>query len=160
MLGEYAFLFLGLAAAWVVQSLLSVWQSNRFMKRFRELRKDGTASIGSAGSKYKGRAYSVLVVDSEKKIVHAELLSGWTVFAKAKSVSGLIGVSLDDLMDEEKEFAVRKKPLAAFRHAGSIIIKKENPDAEVEGCEPSGGQEARRTPPEAKETAASLESEG
>ena len=158
MLNEYAWLFFGLAFMWVVQSLLTVWQSNRFMKRFRELRQDGAAAIGSSGTKYKGRVYSVLVVDSEKKVIHAELLSGWTVFAKTKSVDELIGVSLDDLMDEEKELPVKKKWLAAFRHAGGLIIKKEKPDAVVEGCESSGGA-CWKNPPEAKEMAASLESE-
>lgn len=159
MLNEYAWLFFGLAFMWVVQSLLTVWQSNRFMKRFRELRQDGASAIGSSGTKYKGRIYSILVVDSDKKVVHAEELSGWTIFAKSKPVVELIGVSLDDLMDEEYESPVRKKTLDAFRHAGGMIIKKENPDAEVEGCESSGGACWKNTP-EAKELAASLESEG
>jgi len=158
MFNEYGWLFLSLAGMWVVQSLLTVWQSNRFMKRFRELRQDGSAAIGSSGSKYKGRMYSVLVVDSDKKVVHAELLSGWTVFAQTKSVSELEGLSLDELMDEEREFTVRPKALSAFRHAGSLIIKKENPDAEVNGCEASGGT-CWKPAPEAKEMAASLESE-
>ncbi len=159
MLNEYAWLFFGLALMWVVQSLLTVWQSNRFMKRFRELRQDGAAAIGSSGTKYKGRVYTVLVVDSEKKIVHAELLSGWTVFAKTKPVDELIGVSLDELMDEENELPVKKKVLAAFQHAGGMIIKKENPDAEVKGCESSGGA-CWKNSPEEKELAASLEIEG
>ncbi|MDX9865552.1 MAG: transcriptional regulator GutM [Anaerolineaceae bacterium] len=159
MLGEYAALFFALAGMWVVQSLMTVWQSNRFMKRFRELRQDGSAAIGSAGTKYKGRVYSVLVVDSKKQIVHAELLSGWTVFAKTKSVDALIGISLSDLMDEEKELAVKKKALAAFRHAGSLIIKKENPDAVVADCESSGGA-SWTAPSEAKEMETSLESQG
>jgi len=100
-----------------------------------------------------------LVVDSDKKVVHADELSGWTIFAKSKPVAELVGISLDELMDEENELPVRKKTLASFRHAGGMIIKKENPDAVVEGCESSGGA-CWNSSPEAKEMAASLESEG
>lgn len=126
MFKEYAVIFLSLGVAMALQIFLTGAQTKRFMRRLRDLRKDGRTSIGKAGNIYKGKMFCVLVIDDENKIVHAEQLSGWTVFAKLKPVSGLIGYTLDELMDESKPLPVNKKILEAFRSAGSEFYKEDS----------------------------------
>ena len=118
MVAKYTFIILTLAAGWMLQVWLVGQQTRNFYNRMKELRKDGRASIGLAGNIYKGRIYTVLVLDEEDRIIHAEKLSGITVFAKLKPVPELIGVTLEDLMDENREFDLTKKTMQAFRHAG------------------------------------------
>jgi len=130
MEGKYTFIILILAAGWLLQVWSVGQQTRNFYKRMKELRKDGRSSIGLAGNIYKGRIYTVLVVDEEDRIVHAEKLAGLTVFAKLKPVSELIGVTLEDLMDEDKEFNLTKKTMQAFRHAGKEFYKVKETDAE------------------------------
>lgn len=116
-------IILGLAAAWFAQVLLSGWQTRRFFERTRLLRKDGLLSIGAAGGMYRGRLFVVLVINQNDQIVHAEQMSGWTIFAQLKPVSELKGLFLSELMDESKSIPVRDKTLKAFRNAGSEILK-------------------------------------
>ena len=130
MVGKYTFIILTLAAGWMFQVWLVGQQTRNFYNRMKELRKDGRASIGLAGNIYKGRIYTVLVLDEEDRIIHAEKLSGITVFAKLKPVSELMGVTLEDLMDETKEFGLTKKTMQAFRHAGKEFDKAKETDAE------------------------------
>ncbi len=130
MVAKYTFIILTLAAGWMLQVWLVGQQTRNFYNRMKELRKDGRASIGLAGNIYKGRIYTVLVLDEEDRIIHAEKLSGITVFAKLKPVPELIGVTLEDLMDEDREFGLTQKTMQAFRHAGREFYKAEETDAE------------------------------
>ena len=130
MAGKYAFIFLTLAVAWMFQVWLVGQQTRNFYNRMKVIRKDGRTSIGLAGNIYKGRVYTVLVLDEDDRIIHAEKLSGITVFAKLKPVPELAGVTLDDLMDEGNEFGLTKKTMKAFRHAGKEFYKAEESDAE------------------------------
>ena len=120
-----AVVILGLGIAWAVQLFLSYWQMNRFYGRVFKLRKQygGTASIGMEGSSWKRRQYAVLVVDNEKRILAAEQLSGWTIFATLKPVDGLNGVTLALLCDDNVSLPIskNKKLLLAFRNAAKHI---------------------------------------
>jgi DNA-binding transcriptional regulator of glucitol operon len=130
MEGKYAFIILVLAAGWFLQVWLVGQQTRNIYNRMKVLRKDGRTSIGLAGNIYKGRVYTVLVVDEEDRILHAERLAGVTVFAKLKPVPELVGVPLEELMDEGKDFGLPKKTLQAFRHAGKEFNKANESDAE------------------------------
>jgi DNA-binding transcriptional regulator of glucitol operon len=120
-----AVLILGLAIAWVLQLFLSYWQMRKFYGRVSFLRKQygGTASIGLEGTAWKRRQYAVLVVDDEKRILAAEQLSGWTIFASLKPVEGLKGVTLAELCDDKVILPIsnNKKLLLAFRNAAMHI---------------------------------------
>lgn len=130
MEGKYTFIILALAAGWFLQVWMVGQQTRNFYQRMKVLRKDGRASIGLAGNIYKGRIYTVLVLDEEDRIVHAEKLAGFTVFAKLKPVPELEGVKLEDLMDESKNFGLTQKTMQAFRHAGREFSKGSETEAE------------------------------
>ncbi len=116
-----ALLILGLGIAWCLQLFLSLWQMRNFYGRVTALRKQygGITSIGLEGSSWKRRQYAVLVIDENKRILAAEQLSGWTIFASLKPVEGLTGRTLAELCDDNVTLPIsnNKKLLLAFRNA-------------------------------------------
>lgn len=129
---NYGYLFIGLAIAYAFQLLLTGWQARRYYRRLKELRKAGLTSVGMDGSKWKGRTYAVLVIDEEKRIKHAEMLSGMTIFAKLKPVNQLVGLDLQALLDENQVFKLSKRSLQAFRNAALEYLKPDNQIQHIE----------------------------
>lgn len=124
--GNLTYILIALVAAWMVQLGLSLWQMKRFYRRMGELKKSGRASVGMEGNQYKGRVYTVLVLDDKDVITHAEKLSGITVFASLKPVPELVGQPVSALMEEKAEFPLRKKVLASFRKAAEAFFEEQN----------------------------------
>ncbi len=122
----YALIFLGLAFAYGLQLLLTGWQAKRYYKRLKVLRKAGMTSVGMAGGKWSGRVYGVLVVDEDYKILHAEKMSGMTIFSGLKPIDSLVGLNAKDLLDENRMFSLKKKFVEAFRNAAREYFKPEN----------------------------------
>jgi DNA-binding transcriptional regulator of glucitol operon len=106
-----------LALAWLLQFGLSFFQMRRFYRRVSALHKYGSVWIGMEGSSWKRRQYVTLVVDKNNIIKRAEQLSGWTVLAALKPVTGLDDRPISDLMDDTIELPVKGKLLLAFRDA-------------------------------------------
>ncbi len=121
-------LFIVLAIAWVLQLGLSLLQTRRFHRRVAELRRGGnTTSVGMAGSNWKRKVYGVLVVDEERNIVHAEKMSGFTVFANLKPVDAMSGMTLDRL-DGEAPVGISTKMWKAFQNAAGFIRNRDKRD--------------------------------
>ena len=130
MFNSFGAVFVVLAFAWVLQLILSLLQTKRFHKRIAELKRDGhMTSVGMAGSNWKRKVYSVLVVDEERNIVRAEKMSGFTVFADLKPVEGLNGMSLSRLKDPPPE-GIKPKLWEAFRSAAGFIERKDAEERE------------------------------
>ena len=119
---NFTYIFLILAASYALQLLLTGWQAKRYFRRVKELRKDGLLSVGLAGGKWSGRTYAVLVVDDAFNIIHAEKLSGMTIFSKLKVVEEVLGLNVREVLDEHREFLVKKKLLTAFRNAAKAYF--------------------------------------
>jgi DNA-binding transcriptional regulator of glucitol operon len=129
------------ALAWIIQYSLTYFQMQRFYKRLAFLRHDGQVWIGMAGSAWKRRQYAVLVVDPENHIIHAEQLSGWTILACLKPVSGLTGRPLSDLFDDSIQLPVSKKLLLALRNSAKYILdaaEKKAKEVSKEDKDPKG----------------------
>lgn len=134
MFGPGAFMIIALAIAWIAQLGLSLWQMRRFYHRRGELRKLGRASVGLAGGTYKGKVYTIIVVDENDKITHAEKLSGITIFANLKPVPQVVGLSLKDLLQEEPGAKIPKKIWESFRNAADHFFsdkKEESTEGEL-----------------------------
>ena len=125
MARNYTYIILALAAGLALQLYFTGWQTKRFYKRLKEIRKDGLTSVGLQGGAWSGRTYAVLVVDEDKKILHAEKLSGMTIFSNLKPVPALVGLRADEILDETREFPLRKKLMKAFRNAAKEFFKEE-----------------------------------
>lgn len=119
MTGYGSYLIIGLVVAWIAQLGLSLLQTKRFYGRRGELKKLGRVSVGLAGSTYKGKIYTVIVVDENDRIINAEKLSGMTVFANLKPVPEIVGLSLEDLLQEEPQIKIKKKIWESFKNAAN-----------------------------------------
>ncbi len=134
---NFSYIFIILAASYALQLLLTGWQAKRFYRRMKELRKEGLISIGMAGGKWSGRTYAVLVVDEDLQIVNAGKLSGMTVFSQFKTINELVGLNARDVLDENKDFSLKKKLLQAFRNAAKQYFNESGePVSEVKENQP------------------------
>ncbi len=114
-------LFLG----WGLQSILSILQLKKVFRRINELRGFGRVGIGTSGNIYKRKVYGFLVVDQYDTIINAEVLSGWTVFAKLKPFDTLKGIGLQDFIENFKaDKGTSKKILDAFKSAADYLVNK------------------------------------
>ncbi len=110
--------------AWIIQFAMTYLQMQRFNKRLKELRKGGKiTATGMSGSMYKRRAYGILVIDENEKVLHAEQFSGYTIFASLKPVKELEGLTIHDVMDESIVLPISKKIRNAFQNAVAEIEK-------------------------------------
>lgn len=114
-----------LGVAWVVQLALSFEQMRRFRARLAVLRSLGRAAVGVGGGKYRGRAYAVVVADDEGRVMRAEIMSGFTVFARLKEVSEVRGYKLSTLSVSPP--ALGEKKAAALRAAAAALQKTSAP---------------------------------
>ena len=122
---NYSIIIIGLAIALGLQLFLTGLQTKRFYARIKEIRNDGLISVGLEGGMWSGRIYAVLVVDDKKRVVHAERLSGMTIFANLVPVPELIGLNAQNILDEKLTFSLKKKELKAFRNATKEYFKED-----------------------------------
>jgi DNA-binding transcriptional regulator of glucitol operon len=120
---NYSIVILALAFGIAFQLLLTGWQTKRFYARLKDIRKNGEASIGLEGGMWSGKTYAVLVVDEKKNVLHAEKMSGVTIFAKLQPVPVFEGLHIDEILDENRTFKVSKKLLRAFRNSAREFYK-------------------------------------
>jgi DNA-binding transcriptional regulator of glucitol operon len=134
-MGSIIIIFFG--GAWILQLGLSYLQMKRFYKKVRRLRKGGClGAIGKEGSMYKRKLYTVLVVDENDRVVHAEQLNGWTVFASLRPVPEVVGVTLADLMDDTKTLRISRKLLLSFRSAVKAIEQEKQKKSQQRNNDP------------------------
>ena len=113
-----------LVVGWVLQGVFSFWQAKRFYGRIQQLRTLGRTAVGVAGSIYRTKAYGVLAVDGENRIVRAEKLSGFTFLAQPKPVQQLAGMTLSDFLSGPVE-GLSPKLYDAFKMAAESLLEGE-----------------------------------
>lgn len=120
-MNRLTFVFLALGLGWILQLILSGFQTKAFHQTVLRLKRPGCkTAVGLAGSNLKGKEYVVIVVDGSRTIVEARRLRGFTVAARLKPAPELEGLSLDDL-DGERPGGIRAKTWAALNHAAGFI---------------------------------------
>ena len=123
MTGSTIMLIVCVAAIWMSQRLLTIWQSLRFRRQLLALRQHGKLSVGLA-KKIGRRVFVGLTVD-EQGIVTANLvLRGVTVFALGKPNPALIGCRASDLAAGRAPQGVPTMVATAAAQAASFLIKK------------------------------------
>ena len=112
-----------LVVMWALQFGLTYFQMKKYTKRLKIIRQAGLTAVGMSGTKYKGRTYGVLTVDKNNQIIHAEKMSGWTTFSNLRPVTNLVGMNLEQILDEENELPISKKLHLAFRNAANDLLE-------------------------------------
>lgn len=108
---------------WIVQAYLTYQQSMAFNDQVRALRRSGTVSVGVAGNRYRGgRAYVAVAVDDDANVVRdAMTLSGWTTFARGKSLPGLVGAKVNQVKGDRDFPGLSKQQREAARQAVTLL---------------------------------------
>jgi DNA-binding transcriptional regulator of glucitol operon len=114
-------IFLLLGLLWVLQLVLAYQQAQRFMQRARALRRQGRVSIGASRRQLRGRAYVALAVGPDDRVAAAEALRGITVFANARPVPALLGLSAAELAAGAPVPGLPPRVLAAAQSAAATI---------------------------------------
>lgn len=117
-----------LGVAWVLQLWLSMQQMRRFYRRLAQLRRLGRTAMGIGGGMYRGRAYAVLVADSSDRVIHAEVMTGISVFASLKEVPGLTGWSLKSLCESPPD-SIHENVRQALCKAATAVMQKDDLEA-------------------------------
>ena len=121
-------IIVSLIIMWILQFALTYWQMGRFYRRLKEIRKDGLTAVGMSGGRYQGRAYGVITVDENNRVMHAERFAGWTVFSGLRQVPEMAGMTLEEVLDESRDLPVSKKLQSAFRKAATDLLMKSKQD--------------------------------
>jgi DNA-binding transcriptional regulator of glucitol operon len=119
-----AAIFLTLGLLWLLQLVLAYQQAQRFMGRARVLRRQGRVSIGASRRQLRGRAYVVVAVGPDDRVVAAEALRGVTVFANARPVPALLGLPAAELAAGAPVPGLTPRVLAAAHSAAAAIHPK------------------------------------
>ena len=114
-------LFLTIGVLWLLQLLLAYQQARHFMARARTLRRQGRVSIGASPRRIRGRAFVVVAVGPDDRIVAAEALRGITVFANAKPVPALIGLRAAELAAGAEVVGLAPTVLTAAQQAAAFV---------------------------------------
>ncbi len=122
-----------LVAMWVVQILLAHRQAIAVTRRIAEMRRRGTVAVGMGRARLRGRTYAIVSVDREDRVIDAQVLRGWSLFAEPRPIPGLAGQSLFMLDDER--IAPSKDPAlrAAINQALTTLRQARAESATREG---------------------------
>ena len=123
MTGSTIALIVCVAAIWMSQRLLTIWQSLRFRRQLIALRQHGKLSVGMA-KKIGRRVFVGLTVDQHGVVTANLVLRGVTVFAVGKPTAALTGCRATDLAAGRAPQGVPPMIAAAAAQAASFLIKK------------------------------------
>ncbi len=116
-------IFVLLVVMWLLQFGLTFFQMRKYTARLKIIRQDGLTAVGMSGNKYKGRTYGVLTVDKDNRIIHAEKMSGWTTFSNLRPVADLVGLTIEQVLDEDNPLPISKKLRLAFQQAANDLLE-------------------------------------
>lgn len=122
------YIFLVIAAMWVLQLYYAAKQSMRFSKSLREVRALGRTSVGIGGFRYRGGRAFVALSEKDGIVVGAKVLVGLTVFASPADCPQLVGKPLTALANGEQMETLRKKEQEAAKMAAEVLLKEEKLD--------------------------------
>jgi DNA-binding transcriptional regulator of glucitol operon len=123
MTGSTIALIVCVAAIWMSQRLLTIWQSLRFRRQLLALRRHGKLSVGMA-KKIGRRVFVGLTVDQQGVVTANLVLRGVTVFALGKPNAALIGCRAGDLAAGRTPAGLNPLVAAAATQAASFLAGK------------------------------------
>ncbi len=121
MTGSTIMIVVCVAAIWLAQRLLTIWQALRHRRQLMALREHGTLSVGMA--KKIGRRVIVGLTFDENKVVSANLVfRGVTVFATGHADPRLVGCRAVDLAAGRTPPGLPGLVAAAATHSASFVV--------------------------------------
>lgn len=123
----YILLIAAVVGGWMIQLYATYRQSVAFMADVRKLRQSGTVSIGIGGKRYRGgRAYVAIAV-RDGIVQDALTLSGWTTFARARPLPGLIDWKVSQVKGDREIPGLSTQQRLAARQAAELLKREGSP---------------------------------
>lgn len=117
-------------AGWMVQMYLTYQQSMAFNRQITALRSRGTVSVGVGGKRYRGgRAYVALAFDEHGIVRDALTLSGFTTFARGRTLDALVNVKPSRIRSQDPLPGVSPQQHEAARQALELAKTRLKHDA-------------------------------
>lgn len=110
-------------AAWVLQILLTYRQNQYFSKTIRDLTHQydsGYLGVGVVKKRLGIGSIVILVADLTGKVVHAQELTGVTVFARFRPLSEVIGQTLEQIFSRHE----KGSRMEAIKMAAERIVEQ------------------------------------
>lgn len=123
-MGGLTRLFILIGIMWALQLYLAWRQAATFQKDMKALRQHApNVAIGVGGRRYRGgRAYVALAADNEGIVRNALVLSGLSIFARAKAIGDYTGFSIEDIITGQRAMVSRPtKVIEAAKTAAEHI---------------------------------------
>ena len=127
-MGGLTRLFILIGMMWALQLYLAWRQAANFQKDMKALRQHApNVAIGVGGRRYRGgRAYVALAADNDGIVRNALLLSGLSIFARAKKIGDYTGFSIEDIITGQRAMVsrptkVKEAALTAAEHIRSHL---------------------------------------
>jgi len=123
-MGGLTRLFILIGMMWALQLYLAWRQAATFQKDMKSLRQHApNVAIGVGGRRYRGgRAYVALAADNEGIVRNALVLSGLSIFARAKAIGDYTGFSIEDIITGQRAMVSRPtKVIEAAKTAAEHI---------------------------------------
>ena len=135
--GAGVLIIVGLVIGWAIQMALAYRQAAVYQNQVRTLRRLGPSATGRSGSRIKGVAYCTLAADRDGRVAGAEVLRGFTVFARPTSRPELIGRPLEELVCTGPVPAVERAISdAATTLLGHLEQARKHESADANGGDP------------------------
>jgi glucitol operon activator protein len=84
--------------AWIGQIIMGWWQIKRFNQAIDLLARQGQVGIGRSQGRFSARVVLALAFDAQQHVCDAFIMRGYTVFARPRPLTELIGLHLDQLI--------------------------------------------------------------
>jgi glucitol operon activator protein len=130
-MGLWSLLLLVLGILWLIQIVGTYYQMKHYRKILGQITRkgeEGYVGVGNSKARFGKGVVLILVVDEDGRVKNALKMRGMTVFARFKEAPELLGLSIDELRDEDgrDERGEKGTALAARRAVEQIDrIKKE-----------------------------------
>ena len=126
----WIWVLLALGVVWVLQIVGTHVQMSHYRKVLSGItREGGKGYVGAGNAKARfGKGVILLLVTDENDVVRRALrMRGMTVFARFREAPDLVGLSLDDLRDDDREGPYERATMLAAKRAVEQIdtIKSE-----------------------------------
>lgn len=138
---NFWFLIICFGLAFVLQYILTMMQMKSFTQHYGKLRRIGRVAIGKQKGGFKSGAIAMFAIDDKGDIIQGSYLTGVTVLARFKTISGFEGKNIASLCEEDaKNYPkqVRKAVVEASSNyitimAGGVIDESKSPLASITG---------------------------
>ncbi len=106
--------FLAAIAAWILQTVLGLWQFRRFTRHVKKLRLLSRVAIGKSKGRVLAGVILLLCIDEDCRIFKGEMMEGVTIFAKFRPFEKLVGMNLLSLTEKNcRECGLNRQEIKA-----------------------------------------------